>query len=233
MSTARAAGTGRIADMLTSQRSRYVSDFGRIAPFMDAVVAVALTALALPLLDVKINESGTWSSFWSEYGSQFLAFFSGFLTIIIYWVIHHKVWGTVHRCPRGLLWLNVLWLLGIVLIPFGTVVLNENGGQAPILGAEIFCAIMILTALPLGLIIYVVTNDPELSDSELIPVPLWWNMRLSAWWAVVWIALVVNSALGIRFLELGVVVLGVLSALPAPGRKRAPEEGKAQQGGSS
>ena len=195
-------------------------DFGRIAPFTDAVVAVALTALVLPLLDIKVDQTGGWGMFWDENGAQLGAFLLGFFVIAIFWVVHHKIWGTARVATSLLLWLNMGWLFGIVLIPFGTIALNESGNVTPILGAQIYCAIMILTSVMLGLIIFVVANDPRVSDGQLPRQPLWWTLRLGVWWALVWALLLASPKFGFSVMTVSGIVMAILGSWPAPGTKR-------------
>ena len=93
--------------------STVTRDFDRIAPFTDAVVAVALTALVLPLLDIRIDEEGSWATFFKEYGNELGAFLYGFLIISVYWAVHQRIWGMARHSTAALLWANLLWILGM------------------------------------------------------------------------------------------------------------------------
>ena len=185
---------------------------GRAAAFSDAVVAVAMTALVLPLLDINISGTSTFGSLWDEYGSQFLAMLLSFLLIALFWLIHHKIWFAVRTVNTGFLWLNIGWLLGIVLIPFGTVLMYETNGF-PTLGYQIYPGLIFYTSLMLGLIVYMITTRSSIKYANVTPQPLWYALRFAAWWLVVFIACLINAeALGQYFLEwsaLPMVLLGI------------------------
>ncbi len=214
-------------------RSPVTRDFGRIAPFSDAVVAVALTALVLPLLDIKIDQTGGWGTFFRDYGSELSAFLYGFFVIAIYWAVHHKIWGAAQQCTRVLLWLNLFWLLGIVLIPFGSVALIEVGDQPALLGSQIYCAILMWTSLTTALIIYVISNDQRIS-AGLIPVqPLWWSMRYIVTWGGMWLAIVVFGQAALPFLWIPGVLMFVLSRPAVPGRRADTHDDESRQPNTS
>lgn len=223
-------GAGRILDMSRLLNSDLTRDFGRIAPFSDAVVAVAMTALVLPLLDIKIDETGGWSMFFDQYGGQVGAFFYGFFVIAVYWAVHHKIWGAAKGSSVVLLWLNIFWLLGIVLIPFGTVLLYESGGgQAPLLGGQIFCAILTLVSVAMGLLIYVVANDGRISNGTLAPQPFWWTQRYAIVWALAWLAVAFAGRTALEWMWIAGVLMFPLSAY-TPAAQRAWADRRAAAG---
>ena len=152
-----------------------------------------MTALVLPLLDIDVSESTTLSDLWNRYGEQFAAFLLSFFVTAIFWTVHHKVWFAVRGVSGALLWTNMLWLLGIVLIPFGTVMLYTESG-VPVLGFKIYTGMVFFTSLMLGLMIYFITNKPELNNGTVVPQPLWFALRFTMWWALVFAACLVDAA---------------------------------------
>ncbi|HEX5555976.1 MAG TPA: TMEM175 family protein [Chitinophagaceae bacterium] len=44
-----------------------------------------------------------------------------------YWIVHHKMYEYVRRFDTRLVWLNLLFLLSIVLLPFTTSILGMYG----------------------------------------------------------------------------------------------------------
>jgi uncharacterized membrane protein len=96
-------------------------DRSRLEAFSDGVFAVAITLLALNLtvagpgrghLDLLDQLHARWPAF--------LAYLVSFLTIGIIWVNHHALVRSVKTVNRTLLFLNLVLLLFVVLIPFGT-----------------------------------------------------------------------------------------------------------------
>jgi uncharacterized membrane protein len=97
---------------------------GRILTFSDGVFAIAILLL---LIDVKLpagisaaDLGAALRSLWPNY----LAFFISFVVIGLYWTAHVRTCREIVRYDWVLVWLNLLYLLVIVIIPFSTSVLS-------------------------------------------------------------------------------------------------------------
>jgi uncharacterized membrane protein len=114
----------------------------RLIFFSDAVFAIAITLLAL---DIRLPASGEAPSnaqllaqllgLWPKY----LAYLVSFLAIGTFWLGHHRRFRFIRRHDRGLLMLNLLFLMVIAFIPFPTSVISESGNRT----ATIFYALTI------------------------------------------------------------------------------------------
>jgi uncharacterized membrane protein len=96
--------------------------------FSDAVVAIALTLLALEL---PVPEGHTDAEVWHSFAgltSEYVMFLLSFVSIAALWTSHHWLFRYVEGFTRRLLWLNFSWLLGIVVVPFATKLIIEVGG---------------------------------------------------------------------------------------------------------
>lgn len=100
---------------------------GRIEAFSDGVFAIAITLL---VLEIKVPSHETVEtagltkallSLWPSY----LAFFSSFLTILVMWVNHHRIFSLIRRSDHAFLYWNGLLLMFITFVPFPTAVLAE------------------------------------------------------------------------------------------------------------
>jgi uncharacterized membrane protein len=98
----------------------------RMTFFSDAVVAIAITLLAIEL---PVPSGATTAEFlaslregWFEY----LAFFISFAVIANHWAAHHRVFRYVRRADPPMVGLNLFWLLLVVVTPFLTRVLTEG-----------------------------------------------------------------------------------------------------------
>ncbi len=92
----------------------------RLVFFSDAVVAIAITLLAL---DIKINQTENGHLHFADIGNQwhvFLAFSLSFFNIANFWKTHHSFFIYIKKIDDRLLWFNLLWLLFIVVLPFST-----------------------------------------------------------------------------------------------------------------
>jgi uncharacterized membrane protein len=95
--------------------------------FTDAVVAIAITLLALEL---PVPKGPTNVEFWhqlSEGRSEYESFLISFLVIWAHWSGHRRMFRSVAGFDRTLSSLNGLWLLMIVIIPFATKVIGGGG----------------------------------------------------------------------------------------------------------
>ena len=93
----------------------------RLILFTDAVFAIAITLLAIEIKAPELGPQATEQAAW--YGllhliPKFIGFLVGFFVIATYWLAHHRLFRFVRHYDERLLWLNIFFLLGIVLMPF-------------------------------------------------------------------------------------------------------------------
>jgi len=114
----------------------------RIIALSDGIFAFAITLL---ILNVVVAEGVTsqdlpaaLAALWPKY----LAFLISFVVIGAYWVAHVRQLRFLRRYDSGLIWINLLFLLFIVMIPFSTSVLSSFTGPLPamVYAANIACA---------------------------------------------------------------------------------------------
>jgi uncharacterized membrane protein len=98
----------------------------RLVFFSDAVVAIALTLLALelPVPDGRTNHQVLLS--FREHYEEYLAFLISFAVISIQWQGHHRSFAGIRGLAGRLISFNMLWLLTIVVTPFATRVLTGD-----------------------------------------------------------------------------------------------------------
>jgi uncharacterized membrane protein len=104
----------------------------RVTAFTDAAVAIALTLLVLPLVDVAQEAADTsTTTLLREHDHDVLAFVLSFFVVMAFWRAHRRMLEPVVRLDETLLTLNTLWLLGVVFLPVPTAVLTfEAEGQS-------------------------------------------------------------------------------------------------------
>jgi uncharacterized membrane protein len=101
--------------------------FSRLAAFSDAVVAIAITLLVLPLVDVAGNiGSESIGTFLSHNQTKLLAFLLSFAVIGRFWWAQHQVHGRVVAYNPMFVWGMFVWLFGIVFLPFPTELLSAS-----------------------------------------------------------------------------------------------------------
>jgi TMEM175 potassium channel family protein len=143
----------------------------RLTFFSDAVVAIAMTLLAI---DLPVPEGGTVTAFWASVrhdDGHYLAFCVSFVVIAAAWSDHHKMFRFVRRTDARLRLLNFCWLFAIVLNPFATKLLTV-GAQTTATHALRFGFYALLQVLESGMLFamlrHMITRElaPGIPDRE-------------------------------------------------------------------
>jgi uncharacterized membrane protein len=101
----------------------------RLIFFSDAVVAIAITLLAI---DLPVPAGHNLTAFWGSvqnYDDRYLAFLVSFGAIAAAWGDHHDAFRYTRRMDRRLRTLNMAWLLMIVVTPFATRLLTVGSNE--------------------------------------------------------------------------------------------------------
>jgi uncharacterized membrane protein len=99
----------------------------RLTLFSDAVVAIAITLLAIEL---PVPDGSNVSELWSQVrhnDGHYAAFLISFMAIAAAWSGHHDLFRYVKRTDARLRALNMAWLFTIVVTPFATRLLTASG----------------------------------------------------------------------------------------------------------
>ena len=105
-------------------------ELDRLVFFSDAVVAIAITLLALEL---KVTPAGAHVTF-SDIAyawHQFAAFFLSFIIIAVFWVNHHRFFVFIKAIDSKMMVYNICWLLFIVLLPFTSSLISNDFFNRP------------------------------------------------------------------------------------------------------
>ncbi|MGN6195089.1 MAG: TMEM175 family protein [Ginsengibacter sp.] len=98
----------------------------RLEMFSDGVFAISITILVLELIQMlhfKTRE-GLLKTLWHNL-DPFLAFFIGFVTILICWINHSHAFRYIHKADDKFMWVNGFLLFMVTLTPFPTAILAE------------------------------------------------------------------------------------------------------------
>lgn len=102
----------------------------RLILFTDAVFAIAITLLAIEMRFPEMHHLPSDADIWRglfELLPKFFGFLIGFAIIAQYWTAHHRIFRFVRNYDTKLLWLNILFLLPIVLMPFSSGLFSSYG----------------------------------------------------------------------------------------------------------
>lgn len=91
----------------------------RLLFFSDAVVAVAITVLALPLVDIAGPTAGAnVLDVLQANSGQIITFASTFFVMAMMWSVHNRVMNSLQSYDATIFWLNTFWLIGFVFLPW-------------------------------------------------------------------------------------------------------------------
>ena len=140
----------------------------RIVFFSDAVMAIAITLLAI---DLKVPEIATSAAAaelpraLSDLGPRFMSFLISFFVIGIYWMSHHRYFRFIKRYDGGLIALNLLFLLFIVLMPFVAGLFGQYY-YLP-LGMSVYAAAVAATGLSIAALWWYASHHHRLIDEQI------------------------------------------------------------------
>jgi uncharacterized membrane protein len=146
-------------------------DLDRFLTFVDAVVAIAITLLVLPLAELA-PELGQRSvtELLREHKSELLGFFLSFAVIARLWLAQHDTVSSLVRQDRFVVRILLLWLLTIVILPFPTALVAEAGEQAAT--KTFYIGTMAVSSLLLTLVAWRMNRVPSIRDRDPGPDPM-------------------------------------------------------------
>lgn len=184
------------------------SETGRVEAFSDGVFAIAITLL---ILELKVPGAGKalGPALLAQWPSYF-AFLLSFAFIGVMWVNHHRLFTHIRKADNGLLFVNLLLLLGITVIPFPTSVLASYlGKQDASVAAAVFNATYFFMAVVFNLLWrYAVKRKLLDSNTQAAAQaiskqyafgPLMYLVCFALSWVSVQASLWVNAALAVFF----------------------------------
>ncbi|HTI20553.1 MAG TPA: TMEM175 family protein [Kutzneria sp.] len=100
----------------------------RLIYFSDAVIAIAITLLALelPTPGAGVHGNAGLLAFLGEHATEYVAFLISFAAVAMHWLIHQRLFRYAAGLDGRLIRWNLLWLLMIVLMPFTTKLLTSD-----------------------------------------------------------------------------------------------------------
>jgi TMEM175 potassium channel family protein len=141
--------------------------------FADAVVAIALTLLVLPLSDfaADIDDSKRLGDVLSEHRAELGSFVLSFVVIWLLWSIHHRMMEYFDGYDGVVIRLMLLWMFTIVVLPFVTQLvagpLYEHGA------VPLYDGVLLLSSLSLAALSWWGHRHPELLQEDSTEVRRW------------------------------------------------------------
>lgn len=153
------------ADLVRERKKR---GFDRFLLFTDAVVAIAITLLILPVVERAAELGGgeelTIASILRESGPQIYGFLLSFAVIAVMWLRHQAIFQVVETVNPWLVWANLGWLLTVIFLAFTTALTAQHGNES--IAAPIYIGNVALNSLMLSLSATILSRHPELMFAD-------------------------------------------------------------------
>jgi uncharacterized membrane protein len=126
----------------------------------DGVFAIIITLLVLEVQVPELTPGHTLNQALGELRPSLVAFVVSFILAGMYWVGHRDLFALIRRTDRGLVWLNILYLLPLCLLPFAAGLLGRYD-QEPV-ALRIYGLLLVAIAAMRVVIWLYATNRPQL-----------------------------------------------------------------------
>ncbi len=109
--------------------SQYM-DTKRLETLVDGIFAIAMTllvlGLAVPTIQPPITNASVEAAILNLL-PNFISLVVSFVLLGVFWKIHHRIFKQINIMNGTLLWINLIWLLFIVLVPFSASLTGDYG----------------------------------------------------------------------------------------------------------
>jgi uncharacterized membrane protein len=131
----------------------------RVLALSDGVFAIIITLLVLEIHVPELTQGHSLNQALAEIRPSFVAFVISFILAGMYWVGHRDLFALIRRTDRGLVWLNILYLLPLCLLPFAAGMLGRYD-QEPV-SLRIYGLLVAIAVMRVVIWLYA-TNRPHL-----------------------------------------------------------------------
>lgn len=147
----------------------------RFTNFTDAVVAIAITLMVLPLVDIvsgEVRQQTSVSHLLSENSAAVFSFALSFAVIANLWLSHQRIFERVALYDENVIASGYLWMLSIILLPFLTTLIAEYPNDRMAVG--LYIGDMAVSSACLTFMVVIVSRTPQLRrpDAEVDPMEL-------------------------------------------------------------
>jgi uncharacterized membrane protein len=149
----------------------------RLVFFTDAVVAIALTLLVLPLTELVpelVAEHKPAMEAVTANWPKIFSFLLSFVVIGRFWFVHHRIFEHVRTYSTALVRANFCWLLTIVVLPFPTELIGAYATER--FTALFYLGTLLASGLSHTALMLIVRRDPQVrGGAEPVPDESYWN----------------------------------------------------------
>lgn len=142
----------------------------RLVTFVDAIVAIAITLLVLPLVDLAVagtnREAVAHHVLGASFG-QLGTFLLSFAVIARLWAGHHAMFERVRAYDGALLFWTLAWALSIVFLPFPTELVANTSHDLAV--RELYIGTMAFSSICLSALAILIARRPVLRGGPHSP----------------------------------------------------------------
>jgi uncharacterized membrane protein len=150
----------REVDEHTRELLERLHEPARVLALSDGVFAILITLLVLEIHVPELTQGHSLNQALREIRPSLVAFVISFILAGMYWVGHRDLFALIRRTDRGLVWLNILYLLPLCLLPFGAGLLGRYD-QEPV-ALRIYGLLLVAIAVMRVVIWLYATSRPHL-----------------------------------------------------------------------
>ncbi|ROP63426.1 MULTISPECIES: TMEM175 family protein [unclassified Curtobacterium] len=133
----------------------------RLVNFSDATVAIAITLLLLPLVDVADDiEHESLGKLLGENVGTIIAFFVSFVVISRLWLSHHRLFEATQSYSNIVLRVNFVWLASIAFLPFSSNLIAQTTHDRGV--NALYIGTIAMASLSMTVMQWTVWRDPAL-----------------------------------------------------------------------
>ncbi|MGU3410662.1 TMEM175 family protein [Microbacterium sp. M1A1_1b] len=141
----------------------------RLVNFSDATVAIAITLLLLPLVDVAVDiDRMSLGDLLNENVGRLIAFFVSFIVISRLWMSHHGLFEATRTYSTRVLQLNFVWLASIAFLPFSSNLIAQTAHDRGV--NALYIGTIAMASLSMTAMQWTIWRDPDLVRSDGRPM---------------------------------------------------------------
>ncbi|WP_428933721.1 TMEM175 family protein [Streptomyces sp. ACT015] len=140
----------------------------RLLLFTDAVAAISITLLILPLVDLvpeAVAAHEEPSKVITDHLDQIWSFLLSFVVISNVWLEHHRTFAAVGKLTRPLMIWNMGWLLAVVVLPLPTEMIGAFGRDRFV--AAFYYATLLASMVCRSAMLRILKTTPELLKDDV------------------------------------------------------------------
>jgi len=161
------------------RHQRGTDEFSRVVNFSDALFAIAMTLLVVGIEVPDLSDSdsvGELADVLNDDLGSFVSFAISFAVIGRYWLAHHGFFGRLAAVDRGLIGLNLIYLMFVAFLPFPSGLLG-NYFENPL--SIVVYAVAVAAVSGMEVVMFRHAQRGALFEVEVPDEVFRWGVRLS------------------------------------------------------